>query len=209
MHGLVCDREVWVWLLQGVGNFSREKVKELARFGSIGSPEMKAEVVKAAARKMKPSDNFYRISIKVSVKGWGDTPDTIEVDGGAMKKDLTLLRSEHLTLPWVATTMGVSFNLVEVHCSRSISNEELILSQCADHVKQQGSKLESLELTGLPRKSTPHGIKKNLFFTSCNSNSAGTACLLHNSFEQTTTVNIRGLCKRSMIDKVYMVDFTK
>merc|ERR1712062_735367 len=24
---------------------------------------------------------------------------------------------------------------------------------------------ESLELTGLPRKSTPHGIKKNLFFT--------------------------------------------
>ena len=73
MHGLVCDREVWVWLLQGVGNFSREKVKELARFGSIGSPEMKAEVVKAAARKMKPSDNFYRISIKVSVKGWGDT----------------------------------------------------------------------------------------------------------------------------------------
>ena len=165
MHGLVCDREVWVWLLQGVGNFSREKVKELARFGSIGSPEMKAEVVKAAARKMKPSDNFYRISIKVSVKGWGDTPDTIEVDGGAMKKDLTFLRSEHLTLPWVATTMGVSFNLVEVHCSRSISNEELILSQCADHVKQQGSKLESLELTGLPRKSTPHGIKKHLFFT--------------------------------------------
>ena len=42
LHGLVCDREVWVRLLQGIDNFSMEKVDELARFGSNGSPEMKA-----------------------------------------------------------------------------------------------------------------------------------------------------------------------
>ena len=32
---------------------------------------------------------------------------------------------------------------------------------------------------------------------------------LHNSFEQTTTVNIRGLCRQSFIDKIYMVEYTK
>ena len=52
LHRLVCDREVWVRLLQGIDNFSKEKVEELARFGSCnGSMEMKAEVVKAAASK--------------------------------------------------------------------------------------------------------------------------------------------------------------
>ena len=34
LHRLVCDREVWVRLLQGIDNFSKEKVEELARFGS-------------------------------------------------------------------------------------------------------------------------------------------------------------------------------
>ena len=41
LHRLVCDREVWVPLLQGIDNFSKEKVEELAWFGSNRSPEMR------------------------------------------------------------------------------------------------------------------------------------------------------------------------
>ena len=69
LHRLVCDRDVWVRLLRGIDNFSKERVEELARFGTNGSPEMKAEVVKAAASRMKPSDDRYRVNAKVSVKG--------------------------------------------------------------------------------------------------------------------------------------------
>ena len=166
LHRLVCDREVWVPLLQGIDNFSKEKVEELARLGSNGSPEMKAEVVKAAASKMKPSDHRYMINIKVSVKGWGDTPDTVEVDGEAMKEPNMEVGTGNLTLSWVASTVGASFTIQELHCSRSISDvkTKLILSRCAEHVKRQGAKMEHLELVGLPRKCTPTGTRKTLFF---------------------------------------------
>jgi len=60
LHRLVCDRVVWFQLLQGIDNFSKKSVEELGRFASIGSPEMKAEVVKAAAGKMKPSEHRLR-----------------------------------------------------------------------------------------------------------------------------------------------------
>ena len=171
LHRLVCDREVWVRLLEGIDNFSKEKVEELARFGSCnGSMEMKAEVVKAAASKMKVSDNRYRVDVKVSVKGWGDTPDTFEVDGdsiGEATDEYAFLwedKSENLALAKVASTVGASFTIEEVHCNKSISNEELTLSRCLKHVKQQGAKMEHLELVGLPRKSPPFGVRKKLFF---------------------------------------------
>ena len=70
LHGLVCDREVWVHLLQGIENFSMEKVDELARFGSNGSPEMKAEVVKAlssANLDLILDRKFFQTSLLVSV----------------------------------------------------------------------------------------------------------------------------------------------
>ena len=165
LHRLVCDREVWVCLLQGIDSFSKEKVEELARFGSNGSPEVKAEVVKAAGRKMKPSDRMYRISIRVSVTGWGGATDTFEVDGDALRELTT--RGAHLTLTKVASMVGSSFTIQEVHCSKSISNvsAELILARCAEHVKQQADKMDYLELTSLPRGCAPNGARKELFFT--------------------------------------------
>ena len=190
LHRLVCDREVWVWLLRGIDNFSKEKVEELARFGSNGSPEMKAEVVKAAANKMVPSDNRYRVNVKVSVKGWGDTPDSFEVDGDSIGEavqqltmeersgKLTLTRVQavqrltmedrlgNLSLTRVALTVGAIFTIKEVHCSKSISDSSTasILSGIAKHVKRQADKMESLDLVGLPRKCTPLGRRKELFF---------------------------------------------
>ena len=156
LHGLVCDREVWVHLLQGIENFSMEKVDELARFGSNRSPEMKAEVLKAAASKMKVSDHRC-INIKVSVKGWGDTPDTFDVDGEAMEK-----------FTRVAFEVEASFNIVEVWCRRSISDSSTasLLTGVANHVQRQGDKMESLELLGLPRKCK--GMRKQLFFNLLN-----------------------------------------
>ena len=161
----MCDREVWVWLLQGIDNFSKEKVEELARFGSNGSPEMRAEVLKAALRNMKASDHRYRISLKVSVMGWGGRPDTFEVDGDAMRELTT--RGAHLTITKLASLVGSCFTIEEVHCSKTISNvsTQLILSQCAAHVKQQGGKMDYLELVGLPRGCAPNGTGKELFFT--------------------------------------------
>ena len=35
---------------------------------------------------MNVSDHKYGINIKVSVKGWGETPNTFEVAGGAVAK---------------------------------------------------------------------------------------------------------------------------
>ena len=164
LHRLVCDREVWVCLLQGIDSFSKEKVEELARFGRNRSPEVRAEVVKAAGRKMKPSDRWYRISIRVSVTGWGGATDTFEVDGDALRELTT--RGAHLTLTKVASMVGSSFTIQEVHCSKSISNvsAELILARCAEHVKLQADKMDYLELTSLPRGCAPNGARKELFF---------------------------------------------
>ena len=156
----MCDREVWVCLLQGIDSFSKEKVEELARFGSNGSPEVKAEVVKAAGRKMKPSDRWYRISIRVSVTGWGGATDTFEVDGDALTT-----RGAHLTLTKVASMVGSSFTIQEVQQGAASRSAELILSRCAEHVKQQADKMDYLELSSLPRGCAPNGARKELFFT--------------------------------------------
>ena len=55
----MCDKEVWVHLLQGVDDFSEEKVDELVRFGGAMGPDtflpeikMKAELLSAVASKM-------------------------------------------------------------------------------------------------------------------------------------------------------------
>ena len=70
MYRLVCDKKVWLWLLEGMDNFAKEKVEELARFGSNGSPEMKAEVVKAlssANLDLILDRKFFQTSLLVSV----------------------------------------------------------------------------------------------------------------------------------------------
>ena len=144
LHRLVCDREVWVWLLRGIEIFSEEKVKELARFGRNGRPEMKAEVVKAVGGKMKPGRR-PDITIKVGVQGWGDTLDTFEVDGEAMTE---LATRGTPSLPRVASIVGSCLSIQEVYCSSSTSvmPVHLALSEIADHLDRVGGSLEHLEL---------------------------------------------------------------
>ena len=51
--------------------------------------------------------------------------------------------------------------------------------------------------------------KKNLVFAKKEWRDRGASCQLHNSFEDTTTVFIRGLCRYSSFDTAYMVEYTR
>ena len=64
----MCDRNAWVHLLQGVDDFSKEKVEELVRFGGNRGPEMMAELLGAIACKMKV--HRHNRNVKVSIKGF-------------------------------------------------------------------------------------------------------------------------------------------
>ena len=145
-----------MWLLRGIEKFSEENVKELTRFGRNGSPEMKAEVVKAVGGKMNPLDPW--ITIKVGVQGWGDTLDTFEVDGDAMTE---LATRGTPSLPRVASIVGSCLNIQEVYCSSSTSGMpvHLALSVIADHLDRVGGRLEHLELGCILREK-----KVELFF---------------------------------------------
>jgi len=83
-----------------------------------------------------------------------------------MKEPYMQVETGKLTLSKVASIVGASFTIQELHCSGSISDASTkeILSRCAEHVKRQGAKMEYLELMGLPRKCTPTGTRKTLFF---------------------------------------------
>ena len=75
-------------------------------------------------------------------------------------------RSGKLTLSRVASILGASFTIEELHCSRSISDSSTatVLSEIAKHVKRQGDLMQSLELVGLSGKCTPLGMRKTVFF---------------------------------------------
>ena len=143
-----------MWLLRGIEIFSEEKVKELARFGSKGSPEMKAEVVKSAGGKMKPGMRPL-ITIKVGVQGWGDTLDTFEVDGDAMRE---LATRGTPSLPRVASIVGSCLNMQEVYCRTSVMSVP-VLSEIADHLDRVGGSLEHLELGHLSRWSHSKAVE--------------------------------------------------
>ena len=51
--------------------------------------------------------------------------------------------------------------------------------------------------------------KKNLLVDSYSIKNIGTSCLLQNSFEDTTTVKLRGLCHYTLFDQTYMVEYSK
>ena len=66
---LVCDREVWTWMLKGIAEFIDEKLEELlAVFGSRRSTEMMSEGVKEAASRHTYLIFVASISSGASVK---------------------------------------------------------------------------------------------------------------------------------------------
>ena len=122
MQRLVCDREVWRWLLRGVEEFTDERLEELAVFGSKKGPEVMAEVLLAFARTFEPvgdRDGCYLVT--VSAEGWGP-PGTIKCAIQPFWHFQTLLdrgdgTGRYINLKWlnkVAEALGVKYKIVVV-----------------------------------------------------------------------------------------------
>ena len=121
LQRLVGDREVWVTHLQGISQFSKEVVEELAIFGIKGSPEMMSEVLKAAGSRMQFPFNAD-VRVKVAIQGWG-APVTMDVAGENLEE-----------LTGVAQTVGAKFIMEEVEGFWPIDR---ILQKIISHVEDQ------------------------------------------------------------------------
>lgn len=147
---LVLDREVWRWLLQGITDFTEEKVDELVGFAVNRGPEVMGEVLRAAARSFEPfnpsSPNFPgRIQLSVSVdQGWGG-PDTFK------------LAEIHLNkLDTVAEAVGAKYNIVEVDMAQCLPRKRCEalkswsnvkkLGKIVNHMEEQTEKMDMLKL---------------------------------------------------------------
>ena len=46
LHGLVCEPQVWRWLLRGIPEFSAEKLEELVLLGAKKDPSLMQEILR-------------------------------------------------------------------------------------------------------------------------------------------------------------------
>ena len=129
----MCDRTVWLRLLNQTAEFSEEKLEELFKFVRENRrAELMPEVVRVAASKFPSSHPQDRRGsppkIIWTVEGWG-TSETLEANNLKMLKD-------------VATAVRINFTILEVQ-EMDIRNGIVVnnLKMIADHVKQQGIKL--------------------------------------------------------------------
>ena len=138
---LVCDREVWTWMLKGIDEFTNEKLEELlAVFGSRRSTEMMSEVVKEVASRHAIPDGalatWDEMVIKVAIQdGWETTPGVF------------LVMADHLKeLTRLAKTVSATFAILEVDHGGIVHNCIDIYKLVLAHVEQQGEGLECLNI---------------------------------------------------------------
>ena len=85
LYLLVCDKNVWRLLLNRVGAFTPEKIKELAVFVEKAKiPEMRQEMLREAGKRLKERAGEVRgrmMKFVLTIPGWG-APDTLEMYGG-------------------------------------------------------------------------------------------------------------------------------
>ena len=123
-------------LIRETDELTNEKLEELVEFGSSEIPEMMAEVLKEAARRMSRLGNDpvkMRVGypkMKLSIQGWG-SPGVYEVYADHMERLLQ-----------VATTVGSSFTILEVE--HKLGLRIALWKQIAAHVERQGEKLDKL-----------------------------------------------------------------
>ena len=87
LYKLVCNQEVWRWLLKGIENFTAERLQELRVFVKKAkkSEEMRQEVLREAAHRLKKEFVHHGESwgllgtMSVSIQGWGK-PYILETD---------------------------------------------------------------------------------------------------------------------------------
>ena len=92
LYKLVCNQEVWRWLLKGIENFTAERLQELRVFVKKAkkSEEMRQEVLREAAHRLEKEQvhdgdksssyaNLNTMRFSVSIPGWGK-PYILETD---------------------------------------------------------------------------------------------------------------------------------
>ena len=168
LYRLVCDPEVWRWLLKGTADFSKERVEQLVGFVINGSPEMTPEtmkgsvemlpeVVKEVARRipfchkpvlpdqMPDQMRFIRevpeaLRRRVRVK--------VTVEGGWGTLDTFEVDGKHLDeLTRVAQDVGVKFTIVEVQDCNALQDNIDIFRMISSHMNHQPEKLAKLSFS--------------------------------------------------------------
>ena len=83
LYKLVCNQEVWRWLLKGIEDFTVERLRELRVFVKRAkSEEMRQEVLREAAHRLEKEQvhdgdnsslyaNLNTMRFSVSIPGWG------------------------------------------------------------------------------------------------------------------------------------------
>ena len=128
----MCDRKVWVHLLNQTEKFPLKKLKELVNFVPEKSRlDLMPEVLKAAASKFPSSERENPAKIIWTVRGCPGAPQTMDMKPNNVEK-----------LQIVAKTVGVSFNILKVE---SFSFSPGYFAVIANYVELQGEKLENFE----------------------------------------------------------------
>ena len=167
-ESIAAEMQYYRWLLQGVDDFSEEKVEELALFAVNRGPEVMGEVLRAAVRRfavVSASCFHGGIHLSVSVdQGWGG-PDTFK---------LTMFQLKGLNS--VAKSVGITYNIVEVDMAHCVKGKKCMalgrsqawinvkfLAMIANHMEEQTESMDSLKLCAWDSNQSP--ISEKHFFS--------------------------------------------
>ena len=151
LHRLVCDKPVWRNLLNGIDNFTKERLDELVKFvGDKGSSGLKTEVLKEVASRFRiyPGADDYScgkkggwcgekclFKVTVSMGGWGGAPATFAMG-----------ESQLVELHSVAEAVQAEFTIKEVKTFQHLRCDMKTIKLIRGLVEQQGDGLAKLEL---------------------------------------------------------------
>ena len=170
LYRLVCDPEVWRWLLKATTDFSKERVEQLVEFVINGSPEMSPEttkgsvemlpeVVKEVARRIqfchKPAlpelaqgNNGMRFIHEIPEALRRRVRVKVTVEGGWGSLDTLEVDGKHLDeLTGIAQDVGAKFTMVEVQDYNALQDNIDIFRKISSHMNGQTEKLAKLDFS--------------------------------------------------------------
>ena len=165
LYRLVCQPDVWKFLLKQTACFTVQKLAELVEFCAPGSPEMRSEVLREAARRKFSCNNVLdsriknRARITLTVQSWG-SPESFKVSNGYQSGEVAK----------ILQAVKDKTTLVEVRQktnSSQLSEDKKTFHLIVANVNHSRGELDKLGLTfaGLQReKAQVHlfaGIHKN------------------------------------------------
>ena len=147
LHGLVCEPQVWRWLLRGIPEFSAEKLEELVLLGAKKDPSLMQEILREVASRLT-ADDESGMKLTLNIKAW-DAEKRVEIYSFSW---------EHIVT--VADAVKANFTIVEVQAV----NFSRFFRAILNFVRLQGVKLDKLELDSinLPELFMPHSLAPEL-----------------------------------------------